>query len=78
MDLKTAQKMNEHLSAMIKHANDALFVANNSGDDVLKTKTQLAFASAIAEIDLNVWELIYSQHPVLRPPDMVAINRPDD
>lgn len=77
MDLDTAQRMNEHLSELVKHANEVLFIANNSGDDVLKKRTQLVLASAIADIDLQLWVLIYSQHPVLRPPDMVAVNQPN-
>ena len=62
---------------MTKHANEILFIANNSGDDALKKKAQLTLGTAISEIDLNLWELIYTQHPSLRPPDMVAVNLPE-
>lgn len=77
MNFEDAQKLNEHLGAIMTHANEVLFIANNSGDDVLKKKTQLVLASAIADIDLEVWELIYVQHPGLRPSEMVGIRTSD-
>jgi len=77
MNLDIASKLNEHLIEITKHANAILFIANNSGDNVLKKKAQLALGNAISELDLNLWELIYAQHPSLRPPDMVAINLPE-
>lgn len=77
MNFENAKKLDEHLKAIVTHANEALYIANNADDDILKKKTQLVFASAIADIDIEVWELIYSQHPSLRPPDMIAIHAPE-
>lgn len=77
MDFVTAKKIDEHLKEIVMHANEALFIANNSGDDTLKKHAQLTLAAAIADIDLQLWEFIYSQHPSLRPPDMIAIRQPD-
>ncbi len=75
MNLDAAQRMNEHLIEIVKHANEVLSIANNSGDYVIKNKTQMVLASAIADIDMQLWELIYSQHPVLRPTDMIPIGQ---
>ena len=77
MNFETAQMLDEHLKAIVSHANEALFIANNAGDDVLKKKTQLALASAITSIDSEIWEHVYSQHPGLRPPEMVAVSLPE-
>jgi UDP-2,3-diacylglucosamine pyrophosphatase LpxH len=73
MDLELATQLDEELKAISKHANQALFIVNNSDDDNLKNKTRQALGLAIAEIDLEIWELIYSQHPSLRPTEMIPV-----
>jgi len=78
MNLDTAQRINTHLGELVRQANEVLHIANNSGDDVLKKRTQLVLATAIAEIDLQIWELVYRQFPELRPPEMIAVKGPSD
>jgi hypothetical protein len=77
MNFEIAQQLDEHLKAIVSHANQVLFIANNAGDDALKKKTQLALGSAITSIDLELWEYVYSQHPSLRPPEMLAVGLPE-
>lgn len=75
MNFEAAVQLNEHLTKIAEHANHALSIANNSEDEELKSKLQKALAVAIAEIDLEVWELIYRQHPTLRPLEMIPVGR---
>ena len=75
MNLEVATQLNEQLIRLVDHANQALFIANNSGDVELKGKLQRVLASAIAELDLQMWESIYQQHPSLRPPDMTPVSQ---
>jgi len=75
MNFEVATQLNEQLIRLVEHANQALFIANNSGDEELRIKLQLVLASAIAELDLQVWESIYQQHPSLRPAEMIPVGR---
>lgn len=77
MDLKTASDLDEELRNLVEHANNALYIANNSGDDQLRMKAQEALGSAIATIDIELWERIYSEHPSLRPPEMIPVSTDD-
>jgi MarR-like DNA-binding transcriptional regulator SgrR of sgrS sRNA len=63
----TAQQIHEHLEKLIEHANEALYLANNSDDPELKVLTQEALGIAIAEIDLQVCSYIYRRFPHLKP-----------
>jgi flagellin-specific chaperone FliS len=78
MNFEVATQLNEQLMGLVDHANQALFIANNSGDAELRSKLQRVLASAIAELDLQVWESIYQQHPSLRPAEMTPVSRGDD
>ena len=78
MNLETASQLNEQLIGLVDHANQALFIANNSGDEELRGKLQRVLASAIADIDLQIWESIYQQHPSLRPAEMTPVSRDGD
>jgi len=77
MDLKTATDLDEELRNLVEHANNALYIANNSGDEQLRQKAQEALGSAIAIIDIDLWERIYSEHPSLRPPEMIPVSTDD-
>lgn len=39
MNFDNAKKLDEHLKAIVEHANEALYIANNADDDILKKKT---------------------------------------
>lgn len=65
-----AKKMNEHLEAMIHHANHVLFIANNSDDAEAKTRTQRVLGAVVTELDFELMEPIYKAFPELRPVDL--------
>ena len=62
-----AKKMNEHLENMIQHANHVLFIANNSGDEEAKLRTQKVLGAVVTELDFELMEPIYKAFPDLRP-----------
>ena len=70
MDRNSAEKINEHVEKMIDHANNILFVANNSGDDETRKNIQRVLANVVTDLDLDILEPIYKQFPDLRPPGM--------
>ena len=73
MDRANAEKIHALISTMFEHANDVLFIVNNSSDTDLRKKTQKAIGTVIAELDLEILEPIYKQFPDLRPPDMEEV-----
>lgn len=68
MNKTDSYRMNDALEQMIRHANDVLYIANNSGDDVAKERVQKVFATVFADIDLKLMEPLYKEFPELRPP----------
>lgn len=70
MNESDAKKMNEHLEAMIHHANHVLFIANNSGDAEVKTRTQRVLGAVVTELDFELMEPIYKAFTDLRPADL--------
>jgi hypothetical protein len=67
MSESDAGKMNEHLENMIHHANYVLFIANNSGDEETKLRTQKVLGAVVVELDIELMEPIYKAFPGLRP-----------
>ena len=65
-----AKKMNEHLESIIRHANHVLFIANNSGDEETKLRTQKVLGAVVTELDFELMEPIYKVFPDLRPVDL--------
>ena len=72
MKQEEAQLIDKHLTSMIEHANDVLYIANNSGDEGLRQAVRNSLGNAVASIHFEIWELVYSQYPNLRPPEMTA------
>lgn len=73
MDRAEAEKVNALVSEMFERANDVLYIINNSGDAQLRKKAQQAIGTVIAEMDLEILEVLYKQFPDLRPPEMEEI-----
>ncbi len=78
MNLEEAQAINKYLGEIVDRANEVLFVANNSTDEELKKAVKHSLGNAITSIDLDIWELIYTQHPALRPPEMIDFKNDDE
>jgi hypothetical protein len=69
-----AEKICILTAEMFALANKILLVANHSEDINMRKKTQHAIGVAIAELDLEVLERLYKQHPDLRPPGIEEVN----
>lgn len=67
MNESDARKMDEHLEKMIWHANHVLLIANNSGDEALKLRTQKMLGAVVTGLDLELMEPLYKAFPDLRP-----------
>jgi hypothetical protein len=58
MNFETAQKLDEHLKAIVSHANEALFIANNAGDDILRSMgSGLSLKHSRVFIDLKLLQI---------------------
>ena len=73
MDRVEAEKIHVVISAMFEHANEVLFVVNNSKDLDLRKKVQRMLGTMVVDLDLEVLEPIYKKFPDLRPPDMEEV-----
>jgi hypothetical protein len=58
---------------MFKQGNDVLLLINNFGSEEERGRFQEILGTAVANIDLDLLEPIYKQHPDLRPKDMEEI-----
>jgi hypothetical protein len=67
MNEPDARQMDQHLEKMIWHANHVLQIANNSGDEALKLRTQKVLGAVVAGLDLELMEPLYKAFPELRP-----------
>jgi hypothetical protein len=70
MNKLDAEKMNRHLESMIEQANHVLLIANNSGDEETKLRTQKVLGAVVTELDFELMEPIYKKFPELRPSDL--------
>ena len=76
MNRANAEQIHALISAIFEHANDVLFIVNNSDDaDDRRKRTQRAIGTAVAELDLEILEPIYQAFPDLRPSDMEEVGR---
>lgn len=73
MNRAIAKQIVDHLHAAFDEANEALYVANNYDVGTLRQVIQAVMARVIAEIDLDILEPIYKEHPDLRPEGMEEI-----
>ncbi len=69
MNKSMALSMNEHIENMFHHANHVLYVANNSGDEELKLRTQKVLGTVMAELYLELQIPMYKEFPEMRPAD---------
>jgi hypothetical protein len=70
MNKDTAAAFCQCLENMIEQANHALFLANNSGDEKLKSRTQEVLGAVVAELDLELLPLVHKEHPELKRPSL--------
>lgn len=73
MDRDIAAKVVRHFDQVFDNINDALYLVNNSDVGALRQRFQSVLATVIAEIDLELLEPIFKEHPDLRPKDMEEI-----
>lgn len=73
MEKVTATKIAEHLDAMFEHANEVLYLVNNTCSREERDRYQEVLGTVVTELDLELMEPIYKAFPELRPDDMEEI-----
>jgi hypothetical protein len=68
MDKDTALKMRELADELLAKTADLLDVVNKSCSQEERSGFQAAIGTVIGEVDLEILEPIYKQHPEWRPP----------
>ncbi len=67
MDKETAVRINGLIVKIVARANEVLSVAETSCDKETRARVERALALAVTELDLEILEPIYKEHPELRP-----------
>lgn len=73
MDRDVAEKIVQNFDRVFDNINDALYLVNNADAGALRQRFQSVLATVIADIDLELLEPIFKEHPDLRPKDMEEI-----